>query len=75
MRLQQAIREKVDMYDKCIMALTTPPTTYNVAGDELDDMVYFLEEERNRLRQELKELENGTHEIFSDLSKHIGYNG
>jgi hypothetical protein len=76
MRLQQAIREKVDMYDKCIMALTTPPaTTHNVAGDELDDMVYFLEEERNRLRQELKELENGTHEIFSDLSKHIGYNG
>ena len=66
MRLQQAIREKVDMYDKCIMALTTPPaTTHNVAGDELDDMVYFLEEERNRLRQELKELENGTHYIFS----------
>ena len=72
MRLMQAMRDKIDMYDKCIMALTTPPaTTHNVAGDELDDMVYFLEEERNRIRSELKELEEGTHELFAPFKAFI----
>ncbi|MDP7212054.1 MAG: hypothetical protein QF507_09900 [Vicinamibacterales bacterium] len=72
MRLMQAMRDKIDIYDKCIMALTTPPaTTHNVAGDELDDMVYFLEEERNRLRQELKELEDGTHELFGSVDPRL----
>ena len=63
MRLMQAMRDKIDMYDKCINALTT-------VGHEPEpdtpawDMVYFLEEERNRVRNELKELEDGTHEVF-----------
>jgi hypothetical protein len=61
MRLQQAVREKIDMYDKCILALGHEPEPDTPEWD----MVYFLEEERNRLRQELKELENGTHYIFS----------
>ena len=48
------------------MALTTPPaTTYNVAGDELDDMVDFIENERERLRTEYRMLEDGTHPIFA----------
>lgn len=72
MRLQQAVREKIDMYDRVILALRgtwpAPVDGHAPCGRselELLDMVYFLEEERNRLRQELKELENGTHYIFS----------
>ena len=64
MRLQQAVREKIDMYDKCINALTTV-VVVDSAYDVEWDMVHFLEEERNRLRHELKELEDGTHFIFS----------
>jgi hypothetical protein len=54
------------MCDQIIRALTTPPaTTHNVAGDELDDMVEFMEAERDRLRTEAKELDDGTHWVFS----------
>lgn len=60
------------MYDRIIMALTTPPaTTYNVAGDELDDMVGFMEDERERLRSELKELDDGTHELYAPFKAFI----
>ena len=66
MRLGQAINEKIHMCDRIIMARTTPPaTTYNVAGDELDDMVDFIENERERLRTEYRMLEDGTHPIFA----------
>lgn len=66
MRLKQAINEKIHMCDRIILALTTPPaTTHNVAGDELDDMVEFMEGERDRLRTEAKELDDGTHWVFS----------
>ena len=66
MRLGQAINEKIHMCARIIMALTTPPaTTYNVAGDELDDMVDFIENERERLRTEYRMLEDGTHPIFA----------
>jgi|TARA_B100000678_G_scaffold289123_1_gene299004 hypothetical protein len=70
MRLLQAMRDKIDMYDKCINALTT-------VGHEPEpdtpawDMVYFLEEERNRVRNELKELEDGTHELFAPFKAFI----
>ena len=70
MRLMQAMRDKIDMYDKCINALTT-------VGHEPEpdtpawDMVYFLEEERNRIRSELKELEEGTHELFAPFKAFI----
>lgn len=58
MRLYQAINEKIHMCDRIILALTSPPATdYNVAGDELDDMVDFLEAYRQRLRSEAKELD------------------
>ena len=67
MRLYQAINEKIHMCDRIILALTSPPATdYNVAGDELDDMVNFLEDERQRLRTEAQELDDGTHWIFAD---------
>ena len=65
MRLRQAINEKVHMCDRIILALTSPPATdYNVAGDELDDMVDFLEDERERLRTEGRMLDDGTHPIL-----------
>ena len=57
----QAMRDKIDMYDKCILALGHEPEPDTPAGD----MVYFLEEERNRVRSELKELEDGTHELLA----------
>jgi len=66
MRLKQAINEKIHMCDRIILALTSPPATdYNVAGDELDDMVAFLEDERERLRTEGRMLADGTHPIFA----------
>ena len=66
MRLGHAINEKIHMCDRIITALTTPPaTTHNVAGDELDDMVDFIEGERERLRTEYRMLEDGTHPIFA----------
>jgi hypothetical protein len=66
MRLKQAINEKIHMCDRIILALTSPPATdHNVAGDELDDMVVFLEDERERLRIEGRMLEDGTHPIFA----------
>lgn len=65
MRLRQAINEKIHMCDRIILALTSPPATdYNVAGDELDDMVDFLEDERERLRTEGRMLDDGTHPVF-----------
>ena len=70
MRLLQAMRDKIDMYDKCINALTT-------VGHEPEpdtpawDMVYFLEEECNRVRNELKELEDGTHELYGSVDPRL----
>ena len=69
MRLRQAINEKIHMCDQIILALTSPPATdYNVAGDELDDMVDFLEDERERLRTEARMLDDHTHPIFAGSS-------
>tara|TARA_B110001454_G_scaffold96476_1_gene91352 strand:- start:1624 stop:1818 length:195 start_codon:yes stop_codon:yes gene_type:complete len=61
MRLKEAINEKIDMYDKCIIALGHEPEPDTPAWD----MIYFLEEERNRLRAEAKELDNGTHWVYT----------
>ena len=52
------------MYDRIIMALNIAERSASPATDELDDMVDFLEEERNRVRIELKDLEDGSHELF-----------
>jgi hypothetical protein len=56
------MREKIHMYDQCVIALGHAEK----AGwdEEIDAMVDFLEEERNRVRIELKDLENGSHELF-----------
>ena len=71
MRLQQAVREKIDMYDKCILALGHEPEPDTPEWD----MVYFLEEERNRLRQELKELETsaGVHNLIQMTASTVDY--
>jgi hypothetical protein len=57
------MREKIHMYDQCVIALGRDP---EMAGrnEEIDAMVDFLEEERNRVRIELKDLEDGSHELF-----------
>jgi len=69
MRLLQAMREKIDMYDKCILALGEGQEPL-VDSPEWD-MIFFLEEERNRIRSELKELEDGTHELFAPFKAFI----
>lgn len=64
MRLRQAINEKISMYDRIIhfLALSGPP---GADPDEMEAMVDFLVEERQRLRTEVKELDDGTHPIFA----------
>ena len=64
MRLKQAINEKLHMYDQCVIALTPSGWSPN---EETDALVDFLEEERERLRSELKDLEDGTHELFGSV--------
>ncbi len=59
------MRDKIDMYDKCILALGEGQEPL-VDSPEWD-MIFFLEEERNRIRSELKELEDGTHELFGSV--------
>ena len=63
MRLEQAMREKIHMYDQCVIALGHDPEKAG-RNEEMDAMVDFLEEERNRVRIELKDLEDGSHELF-----------
>jgi|TARA_Y100000310_G_C20458072_1_gene704008 hypothetical protein len=63
----QAMRDKIDMYDRCILALGHESEPDTPVGD----MVYFLEEERNRVRSELKELEDGTHELFGSVDPRL----
>ena len=65
----QAMRDKIDMYDKCILALGEGQEPL-VDSPEWD-MIFFLEEERNRIRSELKELEDGTHELFAPFKAFI----
>ena len=65
MRLPQAMREKIDMYDKCILALGEGQEPL-VDSPEWD-MIFFLETERDRVRTELKDLEDGTHELFGSV--------
>ena len=69
MRLLQAMREKIDMYDKCILALGEGQEPL-VDSPEWD-MIFFLETERDRTRTELKELEDGTHELFAPFKAFI----
>ena len=63
------MRDKIDMYDKCILALGEGQEPL-VDSPEWD-MIFFLEEERNRIRSELKELEDGTHELFAPFKAFI----
>jgi len=69
MRLKQAINEKISMYDRIIFALSAtrrPMPVGNPYLNEVDEMVNFLEDERQRLRTEAQELDDGTHWIFAD---------
>tara|TARA_Y100001949_G_scaffold158094_1_gene148075 strand:+ start:131 stop:325 length:195 start_codon:yes stop_codon:yes gene_type:complete len=61
MRLRQAINEKISMYDRIIFALSGVP---GADADEVAAMADFLVEERQRLRTEAKELDDGTHWVF-----------
>lgn len=65
MRLKQAINEKIHMYDQCIMALGHAVDDA-VSTEWTEGMIDFLVEERQRLRTEAKELDDGTHWIFAD---------
>ena len=56
----QAMRDKIAMYDRCILALGYESEPDTPVGD----MIYFLEEERNRIRSELRELEDGRTDPF-----------
>jgi|GEM_PF-6647215 len=73
MRLEQTMRDAIHMYDQCVIALGHDP---EMAGrnEEIDAMIDFLEEERNRLRSELKDLENGTHELFAPFKAFLESN-
>tara|TARA_B110001454_G_scaffold202848_1_gene210242 strand:- start:2834 stop:3088 length:255 start_codon:yes stop_codon:yes gene_type:complete len=64
------MRDAIHMYDQCIIALGVDP---EMAGrnEEIDAMVDFLEEERSRLRSELKDLEDGTHELFGSVDPRL----
>ena len=64
MRLEQAMREKIHMYDQCLIALGHDPDMGG-RNEEIEDMIFFLETERDRVRTELKDLEDGTHELFT----------
>ena len=66
MRLGQAINEKISMYDQIIFALQRPERAIDYSyADEVETMVDFLVEERQRLRTEYRMLEDGTHPIFA----------
>ena len=56
------MREKIHMYDQCVIALLVDGRSPN---EETDALVDFLEEERERLRTEYRMLEDGTHPIFA----------
>ena len=62
---QEELREKINMYEQCITALSdvAPGTCTSVA------MTKFLTEECNRLRDDLQELEDGTHELWAPLKE------
>ena len=65
MRLKQAINEKISMYDQIILALQRPERAIDYSyWTEVEAMVDFLVEERQRLRTEAKELDDGTHWVF-----------
>ena len=63
MRLIQAMRDKAHMYQQCIIALDHDPHRAG-RSEEIEAMVDFLEDERIRALSELKQLEDGTHEVF-----------
>lgn len=63
MRLRQAINEKIHMYDRIILALSRAPGADD--PDEVEVIFRFVVEERQRLRAEVKELDDGTHPIFA----------
>ena len=62
MRLRQAINEKISMCDRIILALSGAP---GADPDEVEAMVDFMVEERQRLRTEGRMLDDGTHPIFA----------
>ncbi len=65
MSSQEELREKINMYEQCITALgdVAPGTCTSVA------MTKFLTEECNRLRDDLQELEDGTHELWAPFKE------
>ena len=60
------MREKIHMYDQCLIALGYDPDMGG-RNEEIEDMIFFLETERDRVRTELKDLEDGTHELFGSV--------
>jgi len=64
MRLKQAINEKISMCDRIILALSSQELGRYTPSDEVEAMVDFMVEERQRLRTEGRMLDDGTHPIF-----------
>ena len=58
------------MFDQCIIALGHTVDDA-VSTEWTDGMIEFLEDERNRLRTELEQLEDGTHELFAPFKAFI----
>ena len=65
MRLKQAINEKISMCDRIILALSSQELGRYTPRDEVEAMVDFMVEERQRLRTEGRMLDDGTHPIFA----------
>ena len=66
MRLAASIREKLYTHDRLIQLVRD---TVWVEEDD-DELLEHLESDKNRLRMELEELENGTHWVYwPDLCK------
>ena len=65
MRLKEAINEKIHLCDRIILALSSQELGRYTPSDEITDMVDFMRDERDRLRTDAQELDDGTHWVFS----------
>lgn len=61
MPAHQTMQDKIDMYDRCILALRDAEPS----DENLMDVIKFLKEERDRLYYELQEIEDGTHSTWA----------
>jgi hypothetical protein len=67
------MREKIHMYDQCVIALGYDPDMEG-QSEKVEDLIEFLDYEGCELRDELQEFEDGTHATWAPFKEMLSSN-